>query len=155
MPLLYGEGAKAFIRLQEEIMKETDDLTLFAWQAYPDNQAPVSYRGALSYSPKEFIGAGTTGSIASPKTTPEFVMTNKGLRIQTALIRNEDNTIFMPLNCRRQAGVYDTIGIYLVEIGGGVFARELPMTLAAQVVEESAKAEMIYITKDVKEIRYL
>jgi hypothetical protein len=31
MPLLYGEGAKAFIRLQEEIMKVSDDQSLFAW----------------------------------------------------------------------------------------------------------------------------
>lgn len=28
MPMLYGEGQKAFIRLQEEIAKETNDLTL-------------------------------------------------------------------------------------------------------------------------------
>ena len=30
MPLLYGEGPKAFTRLQEEIMKGTDDQWLFA-----------------------------------------------------------------------------------------------------------------------------
>jgi hypothetical protein len=30
MPLLYGEGARAFTRLQEEILKETDDQSLFA-----------------------------------------------------------------------------------------------------------------------------
>jgi hypothetical protein len=30
MPLLYGEGQKAFIRLQEEILKQTDDESLFA-----------------------------------------------------------------------------------------------------------------------------
>ncbi|RDX56069.1 HET-domain-containing protein [Lentinus brumalis] len=31
MPVLYGEGRKAFQRLQEEIMKKTADTTLFAW----------------------------------------------------------------------------------------------------------------------------
>jgi hypothetical protein len=31
MPLMYGEGKKAFIRLQEEIMKYSDDHSLFAW----------------------------------------------------------------------------------------------------------------------------
>ncbi|OTA53183.1 HET-domain-containing protein [Hypoxylon sp. EC38] len=32
MPMLYGEGAeKAFLRLQEEIMKLSDDQSLFAW----------------------------------------------------------------------------------------------------------------------------
>jgi len=32
MPLLYGEGEKAFRRLQEEIIKQTDDLTFLAWR---------------------------------------------------------------------------------------------------------------------------
>ncbi|KAI1795432.1 hypothetical protein LXA43DRAFT_1058566 [Ganoderma leucocontextum] len=31
MPLLYGEGSKAFLRLQEEIMKQSQDTTLFSW----------------------------------------------------------------------------------------------------------------------------
>jgi hypothetical protein len=32
MPLLYGEGSKAFTRLQEEIAKQSTDHSLFAWQ---------------------------------------------------------------------------------------------------------------------------
>lgn len=31
MPMLYGEGPKAFMRLQEEIMKVSDDQSIFAW----------------------------------------------------------------------------------------------------------------------------
>lgn len=31
MPMLYGEGSKAFQRLQEEIMKKNDDSTLLSW----------------------------------------------------------------------------------------------------------------------------
>ncbi|KDR66709.1 hypothetical protein GALMADRAFT_39400, partial [Galerina marginata CBS 339.88] len=31
MPILYGEGWKAFVRLQQEIMKNSDDHSLFAW----------------------------------------------------------------------------------------------------------------------------
>lgn len=31
MPLLYGEGGRAFIRLQEEILKVREDYTLFTW----------------------------------------------------------------------------------------------------------------------------
>ncbi|KAI0403472.1 heterokaryon incompatibility protein-domain-containing protein [Xylaria palmicola] len=33
MPLLYGEGEQAFVRLQQEIMKESDDQTIFAWDS--------------------------------------------------------------------------------------------------------------------------
>jgi hypothetical protein len=32
MPLLYGEGSRAFLRLQEEILKVTDDQTIFCWE---------------------------------------------------------------------------------------------------------------------------
>jgi hypothetical protein len=32
MPLLYGEGARAFQRLQEEIMKISTDMSIFLWQ---------------------------------------------------------------------------------------------------------------------------
>ena len=32
MPLLYGEGSKAFERLQEEVTKQSTDHSLFAWQ---------------------------------------------------------------------------------------------------------------------------
>ncbi|KAK3385200.1 heterokaryon incompatibility protein-domain-containing protein [Podospora didyma] len=31
MPLIYGEGQRAFFRLQEEIMKTTEDYTMLAW----------------------------------------------------------------------------------------------------------------------------
>ncbi|EHK17332.1 uncharacterized protein TRIVIDRAFT_137229, partial [Trichoderma virens Gv29-8] len=31
MPMMYGEGKKAFIRLQEEILRQTEDDSLFAW----------------------------------------------------------------------------------------------------------------------------
>ncbi|KAI1160061.1 heterokaryon incompatibility protein-domain-containing protein [Nemania serpens] len=31
MPLIYGEGTMAFVRLQEEIMKVSDDHSIFAW----------------------------------------------------------------------------------------------------------------------------
>lgn len=36
MPLLYGEGNRAFLRLQEEILKTTEDYTIFAWPGAED-----------------------------------------------------------------------------------------------------------------------
>jgi hypothetical protein len=33
MRLFYGEGERAFTRLQEEIMKVSDDHSLFAWKS--------------------------------------------------------------------------------------------------------------------------
>ncbi|EHK18897.1 uncharacterized protein TRIVIDRAFT_119408, partial [Trichoderma virens Gv29-8] len=31
MPLIYGEGGRAFLRLQEHILQQSDDHTIFAW----------------------------------------------------------------------------------------------------------------------------
>lgn len=42
MPLIYGEGKKAFRRLQEEILKHEDDLSLLAWNLW--NPSTTLYR---------------------------------------------------------------------------------------------------------------
>ena len=36
MPTIYGEGDKAFLRLQEEIMKKSNDQSIFAWGRMSD-----------------------------------------------------------------------------------------------------------------------
>jgi hypothetical protein len=53
MPIIYGEGEKAFRRLQLEIMKTSDDQTIFAWRdslAHND----VRERGLLASTPDFF-----------------------------------------------------------------------------------------------------
>ena len=52
MPLIYGEGQKAFSRLQLEIMKSSDDQSIFAWAA-SDHRSKSSL-GLLAASPKDF-----------------------------------------------------------------------------------------------------
>ncbi|EMC91485.1 hypothetical protein BAUCODRAFT_127382 [Baudoinia panamericana UAMH 10762] len=54
MPMLYGEGAeRAFVRLQEELMKYVVDHSIFAW-------FPRTTRGSnlLAHSPADFAGMG-------------------------------------------------------------------------------------------------
>lgn len=50
MPLLYGEGSRAFIRLQEEILKRFEDYTMFAWA----DMGSYSTSGLLAGSPSAF-----------------------------------------------------------------------------------------------------
>ncbi|KAF1975941.1 hypothetical protein BU23DRAFT_631202 [Bimuria novae-zelandiae CBS 107.79] len=56
LSLLYGEGPKAFMRLQEDIVKNTMDLCLFAWQEQ-SNKKPQTrtsgLRGIFARSPSE------------------------------------------------------------------------------------------------------
>lgn len=49
MPMLYGEGERAFIRLQEEIMKHSDNHSIFAWSCNDDGP-----RGLLAKTPAMF-----------------------------------------------------------------------------------------------------
>src|SRR5580700_5948612 len=50
MPLLYGEGERAFTRLQEEIIKVSDDYSLFAWKF-------ENHSGLLATSPSAFLNS--------------------------------------------------------------------------------------------------
>lgn len=45
MAMLYGEGNRAFIRLQEEIIKSTNDQSIFAWNGYNDENGSCSLLG--------------------------------------------------------------------------------------------------------------
>lgn len=55
MPMLYGEGTRAFIRLQEEIIRRTEDYTIFAWTADPLNNMS---RGLFASFPADFKMSG-------------------------------------------------------------------------------------------------
>ncbi|KAL7955366.1 HET domain-containing protein [Trichoderma compactum] len=50
----HGEGRNAFIRLQGEILKQTEDDSLFAWRASEESVSEAPYRGLFASSPKEF-----------------------------------------------------------------------------------------------------
>ena len=52
MPLLYGEGEKAFTRLQEEIIRTSPDDSIFAW--HPPESGWRTYPGLLATSPDSF-----------------------------------------------------------------------------------------------------
>lgn len=92
MPLIYGEGANAFIRLQEEIMKHSDDHSLFSWV---NTKAPAdSHCGLLASSPKEFSSSGGIVPYDDLESSAPYSMTNKSLRIGLYL-RPYDNDIFV------------------------------------------------------------
>jgi hypothetical protein len=57
MPVVYGEGEKqAFARLQHEIMKISNDHSLFAWTATKEgNVRSWSKQGLLADSPSDFV----------------------------------------------------------------------------------------------------
>jgi heterokaryon incompatibility protein (HET) len=86
MPLLYGEGERAFLRLQEEIMKTSDDESIFAWSISAADSAEPLLTGLLARSPAEFAHSGNIIPLSRPKSSEPYSMTNKGLRIQLPLL---------------------------------------------------------------------
>ncbi|CRK39644.1 hypothetical protein BN1723_015559 [Verticillium longisporum] len=85
IPLLYGKGSKAFLRLQEEIIKVDDGMSIFLWKASGDEHQTL--RGPLARSPREFSHVSTdraAWSGISSLGTP-FAMTNKGLKLHAPL----------------------------------------------------------------------
>jgi hypothetical protein len=86
MPMLYGEGGKAFIRLQEEIMKTFADDSIFAWKVGSSESTTSTYRGLLARSPSEFKdSAGIRGGL------PSFMSnTNLGLNIEVDISAHID-----------------------------------------------------------------
>jgi len=105
MALIYGEGSKAFIRLQEAIAQSTNDLSLFAWVADGPDPPPSSvrdYHGILAGSPQDFAGCGNLRWTSDPRrrSRQSFAVTNKGVEFQTLLrIDREAGDYLMPLYC--------------------------------------------------------
>ncbi|KUI61979.1 Vegetative incompatibility protein HET-E-1 [Cytospora mali] len=88
MPLLYGEGEKAFIRLQQEIIEASNDQTLFIW-GFGHDSTEASPRENLSGEPKllatspsDFTGCENIVQCNAwvPKRVASFEMTKTGLR---------------------------------------------------------------------------
>lgn len=87
MPLLYGEGSKAFMRLQLEIIKVSDDDSIFAWvQESAGEYHTVT--GLLADSPSAFQQSCniSTANWSRFRLTSPYSMTNHGLNISLMLI---------------------------------------------------------------------
>jgi hypothetical protein len=120
MPMIYGEGKKAFRRLQLEIMRASEDHSIFAWVGAGQE------RGPLALHPSEFEHSGTVQCIAAEMNTEEYTMTNRGVRIKFRLTGPCElypyGEIFAALlDCRLTDG--RSVSIYLRQKRPGQFVR--------------------------------
>lgn len=87
MPLLYGEGSNAFIRLQLELLKNSNDHTIFAWGAFQQADLGAAWlqntTSVLALSPACFQNSAglRTTSVDRPERALTHEVTNNGLRI--------------------------------------------------------------------------
>ncbi|XXH02038.1 hypothetical protein Hte_008403 [Hypoxylon texense] len=117
MPMLYGEGAeKAFIRLQEEIMKQSDDQSLFAWTA--PNCTPNAIHGLLASSPSFFLHSSSIMPHQDWEPRAPYAVTNRGLRIDLHLNACGGGMYVAALDCPVPPDHEDSsfVGIYLSKL---------------------------------------
>jgi len=100
MPLLYGEGEKAFLRLQEAIAVSTTDHSLFAWGVRRGSPGETgenvrSYRSIFARSPADFAKCGHLFEM--DLVCPEsWTQTNRGLHAR-----------FLTLSCAVAKQLFD------------------------------------------------
>ena len=120
LPLLYGEGEKSFIRLQEEFMKKSDDQSLFAWT--DSSPASEAYTGLLARSPKNFEHSGKFSSLGVWSRSDGFSMTNKGIRAELFLVPYlQENEVYRAsLDCTVKGSNSHAPAIYLKRLSNPI-----------------------------------
>ncbi|KAI0813189.1 HET-domain-containing protein [Xylaria sp. FL0064] len=152
MPMLYGEGRKAFIRLQEEILKQSEDQSLFAWRATAESAADAPYRGIFADSPDEFIkcdGIIPFQSLSANQTP--MIVTNRGYPLTSTIKwEHEKNQVIaqIGLNCRWGEDIDSVVGIELISRGGDQYVRSRPAKLL--VCSSYGLQETVYVAKAIR-----
>jgi len=163
MPLLYGEGQKAFLRLQLEILSSTDDDSLFAWDDFH-----TASGGLLANSPTLFRYSGDIQRRHFDHERPPTTMTNQGMRIELLLtprlvwsphlawilteseLEDADKNFLAPLNCIRilNAGTYQNLAISLHNSNNNQYRRVCLESLhqaRLKTIKDHLVQKMIYI----------
>lgn len=154
MPLLYGEGEKAFVRLQEQILSQNDDETIFAWHEEPSDK---TLWGLLAARPSCFRDSGDMVSISRLSLGAPWSLTSKGLEVKFGLREwvgsgdTKDADYYVILNCYGPESSTASPIIFLKRIWLDQFARVSPQTrMPRGSVQRSAttvKMETVYVNQ--------
>jgi hypothetical protein len=155
MPMLYGEGERAFIRLQEEILKESDDQSLFAWGTIsPPSRLNCRFRGVLAKSPSEFATSSRIipiiRSAFSSSSSPHTII-SKGLRIKLPIHVAHDGEQFGLLNCHYENDLLHVLAIPLRRVGPDEFITGQICTVSQDLWRHTS-VRKVYLRKDVPQL---
>ncbi len=152
LPLLYGEGERAFVRLQEEIVKNSNDLSLLAWRLSRGG-TPIDHDhgcGVFAQHPRYFEASDKLTLINDVKFMPDFSMTNKGLKIYTRLhFDHLEGLHVLVINCNDASSSKETLGIYLRHQGASVYARARPAVFALDQYRIIPEIKSIFLSKSI------
>lgn len=116
MPLLYGEGAeRAFIRLQEEIVKTSSDQSILAWA--PCQTTTDRFRGAFATHPIEFKNA--FNIVPLPLTRGTHSVVERGLQLRpVTVMRSRSGLLRAVIDCHEQDNFEGALAIPLIKLPG-------------------------------------
>ena len=122
MPMIYGEGRKSFFRLQHEILKQSDDPSISAWES---NKLPNDYHGLLAGSPATFSNGGKIRPFDGSREAAPWAMSNKGLSLELSMLYNGEETVFLAALQCQHSDMLGFPGIYLKKLkdGKNIYAR--------------------------------
>ena len=157
MPLLYGEGEKAFLRLQEELIKVESDESIYAWNIQGLSEGSAT--GILAPSPRHFAGCGNLVTINLPGLLHEpWSITNYGLAMTVACLEREVDHLVMegvscyevPIACAEDRNLAEPIRLCLCKDGNGIAWRIQGTDLPSPTKLETGdfKFEKFYVRLD-------
>ncbi|KAG8529033.1 uncharacterized protein KY384_006723 [Bacidia gigantensis] len=157
LPLLYGEGMKAFTRLQREIIRHSSDQSIFAWTT----KSRAENTGMFASDPSAFANSGDV--VQLPKAFPSkevvpYEVTNRGLRIKlpfitrngllsyTYLAHSKEHTLYqVKLGCCRSYAPETNLSILLLEDPNNESVRYDSNTLVMEQYKE-VDSKIFYVT---------
>lgn len=119
MPMLYGEGDQAFARLQDEIVRQSDDHTIFAWSHSRDPNDGLNKprsSGLFASSPVNFHNCGSIIKTPPLLDSEEYSVTNVGLSIRLPLIPWDMELYCAVLNCTVVGAEDHRLAIFLRQL---------------------------------------
>ncbi|KAK3380555.1 heterokaryon incompatibility protein-domain-containing protein [Lasiosphaeria ovina] len=138
MPLIYGEGSRAFRRLQEEIIKISDDQSILAWYWLGEPSRPLSrpifmFRDILAPSPRHFALSGGISMHAYrrpylPTWRKTTSLTKEGLRL-AVMVRQDSGDSAHQLTGRKRV-----VAVLACQVGS------IPGTYPTLILTEDGKS---------------
>ena len=122
MPLLYGEGNKAFLRLQKELISNNSDESIYAWKGSSwDNQLS----GMLASEPRQFAHSGRIVPVELPgmRQTP-FSMTNRGIAMTLPAEARIGGGFEIPMACANLEDIQAPLRLRIREDTNGSYGRD-------------------------------
>lgn len=138
LPLIYGEGCRAFMRLQEEIIQRSADYSIFAWDRHISNDYEHGRcQLVFAESPADFCYDNITQCYQESHGWVEpFEMTNLGLRLSIPLKQCGDSQLYHGiLNCRFYDYEKGPIALNLWDLDPLSTEANVPLTLVVMPLQ--------------------